>query len=176
MIPAIKLVGALMGLVALQQLGASVMPETFRPDFVLVFALALGLRRNALSSLVLAFGMGVVVDVLSGAPTGTYALLRGTACAATRAADRSLYLRAPLPWGLYAAAYQAVDLLLLLAIGLLLLPEGATTWGGILGRVPGTAVATGLVSVPVCAWLRRWGLADSQETTSRSLSPRRAMT
>ena len=160
---ALKLLGLTTALLALQQLAVGALPEAIRPDFLLVLALALGLRAQAISSLCVAFAIGLGVDILSGAPTGTYALLRGSACALTRLADRSLYLRAPVPWGIYAAVYQGIDLVILCAIGAVLLPDASPNWAGLLGRAPGAMAATGIVAVPLAAWLKRWGLTSHEE-------------
>ena len=70
-----------------------------QPDLILIFALAMGLRGGGLQGLILAFGAGFVLDVLSVSPLGLYALLCGTACAATRLFDKALYLRAAGPVG-----------------------------------------------------------------------------
>ena len=79
----LRLIGLGLGLLLLHTL-VTVLPVAARPDFVLVFTLALGLRGGAIGGLVVAFGVGFSVDVLSGSPLGLYALLRGTSCAATR--------------------------------------------------------------------------------------------
>jgi rod shape-determining protein MreD len=153
-----RLLGLAVLLLALQQLVAGILPDSFRPDLLLVLALALGLHSGATRSLLLAFGLGFAVDLLSGSPTGTYALLRGTACAATRLADRTLYLRSPLPWAAYSAVYQGVDLLLLGAISALLLPQASADWARLLVRAPGAMAATGLVALPLAILMQRWGL------------------
>jgi cell shape-determining protein MreD len=163
---ALKLLGLLGLLLILQQLVAAVLPEAVRPDLLLVFALALGLRSPAVPALLLSFGLGVMVDLLSGTPTGTFALLRGTACALTRFADRALYLRAPVPWAIYAAFYQAVDVGLLALVTWLILDQPAVGSEGLVVRIPGTMVATGLVAIPVAAALQRWGLADPDPSTT----------
>jgi rod shape-determining protein MreD len=166
----LKFLALTLALLALQQLVASTLPEAFRPDLLLVLALALGLRQAATRSLVGAFALGFVVDLLSGAPVGTYALLRGTACAATRLADRTLYLRAPLPWGVYSAAYQGVDFVLLGAISALLLPEAGGDWGRLVVQAPGAMVATGLTAIPMAALLQRWSLVPARGTSGGLLA------
>jgi rod shape-determining protein MreD len=170
----LKLLALALVLLALQQLVASTLPESFRPDFLLVLALALGLRSSATGALLLAFALGFAVDLLSGSPTGTYALLRGTACALTRLADRTLYLRSPLPWAAYSAAYQGVDFLFLGAIAALLLPQGGADWTGLLARAPGSMVATGLVALPLAAAFQRWGLTPTQRTGPDLRAPARS--
>jgi rod shape-determining protein MreD len=149
-----------------QQLVASTLPERIRPDLLLVFALALGLRPDATRSLVVAFVVGYGVDLLSGSPAGLYALLRGTACAATRVADRILYLRAPAPWALYCAGYQTVDLCLIGVLAAVLPPEGGADWGGLLARSPGALIMTGLVAIPMAILMDRWGIAPTTDPGS----------
>ncbi len=163
MSPPIRFVLLALLLLVLQQLTANIMPEDFRPDFLLVFALALGLRPDATRSLIVAFALGYGVDLLSGSPAGLYALLRGTACAATRVADRVLYVRAPVPWALYAGGYQAVDLVLLGVLAAVLPPEGGADWGGLLSRAPGTVIATGIVAIPISILMDRWGLVPTTD-------------
>jgi cell shape-determining protein MreD len=164
---ALKLLGLLALLLGLQQLVAAVLPEAVRPDLLLVVALALGLRSPPVPALLLSFGVGVVVDLLSGTPTGTFALLRGTACALTRFADRALYLRAPVPWAIYAAFYQAVDVGLLALVTRVILDQPVVGWEGLAARIPGTMVATGLFAIPVAAALQRWALPEPDPSTTR---------
>ena len=164
MTPPIRFLVLALLFLALQQLVASTFPERFRPDLLLVLALALGLRTDAVRSLVVAFALGYGVDLLSGSPSGLYALLRGTACAGTRVADRILYLRAPVPWALYCAAYQVLDLALLGLLTAVLPPEGGADWGPLLSRAPGGAVATGLIAIPLAILMDRWGLAPTTNT------------
>lgn len=163
----LKLLLVALVLLALQQLVANALPEVFRPDLLLIFALALGLREAAIGALLAAFALGFVVDLLSGAPVGTYALLRGTACAATRLADRSLYLRAPLPWAGYSAVYQGVDFLLLWALSALLLPGAGGDWGRLAAQAPGAMLATGLAAIPLAALFQRWSLVPTTSPGSR---------
>ncbi len=144
-----KLAGVGLGLVLLQVLLASVLPSAIRPDLVLVFALALGLRSGGTTGLFLAFGLGFTVDVLSGSPPGLFALLRGTACVATRALDHVLYLRAPGPWVAYVVGYTIVDALLMgLALNVFL-PESALGWVTVLRRLPGQVVVMAIVAAPL---------------------------
>jgi len=172
--PAFKLLGLLALLLALQQLVVAVLPEAVRPDLILVVVLALGLRSQAVPSLLLAFGLGFAVDLLSGAPNGTYALLRGTACAFTRFADRALYLRAPIPWAIYTALYQVVDIALLGLLASVLLEGSFVGSGALLHRAPGAMIATGIVAVPVAAALQRWGVAERQDRSPAGWAPRRS--
>jgi cell shape-determining protein MreD len=168
--PALRLLGVVALLLGLQQLLVSALPEAARPDLLLVLALGLGLRARPISSLLLAFGLGLAVDVLSAAPGGTYALLRGTACAATRLADQILYLRAAMPWATYVAAYQGVDLLLLGLLELLLFPEASVDWAVLLARAPGAILTTGLAALPLAAWFQRWGITSSADGTRGALA------
>ncbi|MEE8557046.1 MAG: rod shape-determining protein MreD [Myxococcota bacterium] len=163
--PQLKLAGTALGMLALQQLLAVIFPDGFRPDALMIFALALGLRSGSTSSLVFAFALGLLVDLLSGSPPGTYALLRGTACALTRIAGRTLYLRAPVPWAAYAAAYQGIDFVLLGAITLILLPEGGAGFGALMARAPGAMLATGLLAAPLAVLLDRWGIVSLSSPT-----------
>ncbi len=166
----LKFLALTLALLALQQLVASTFPEAFRPDLLLILALALGLRHAATRSLLGAFALGFVVDLLSGAPVGTYALLRGTACAATRLADRTLYLRAPLPWGVYSAAYQGVDFVLLGAISAFLLPQTGGDWTRLVAQAPGAMIATGLAAIPLAALLQRWSLVPAPGASASLLA------
>ena len=144
-----KLAGAGLGLVLLQVLLASALPSAIRPDLVLVFALALGLRSPGTLGLFLAFALGFAVDVLSGSPPGLFALLRGTACVASRVLDRALYLRAPGPWVAYVVGYAIVDALLMGLALHIFMPESALGWGTVLGRLPGQLVMMAIVSAPL---------------------------
>ena len=149
------LVGLGLGLLLGQALLQTVVPQALLPDLLLVYALALGLRAGSSYSLTLAFLAGFAVDALSGAPPGLYALLRGTACAATRAVDGALYLRAGGPWAVYVAAYAVADLLLLGLCLAWFAPEGAPPWSGLILRAPGVAVATALLAIPILSLFRR---------------------
>ncbi len=142
------------------------------PDLVLVFALAMGMRSGSPRGLMFAFGLGLCVDVLSGSPFGLYALLRGTACAATRIFDRALYLRAPLPWAIYVAGYTFLDGLLLGLTLRLLAPEATVAWVAILLEVPLTALLTALAAIPVLALVRRWEAETQRDGAWMSLTSR----
>ena len=133
--------------VLLQALALSVFPGWLRPDAVLIYALALGLSGRGTSGLLLAFGAGFVVDALSGSPPGMFALLRGTACALTRAVDHALYLRAPLPWALFVFGYTVFDAIALGLVHRLFLDTGALPWTRILLELPGSALLTALLAV-----------------------------
>jgi rod shape-determining protein MreD len=151
----LQIVGLGVALLLLQQLANLVAPVWLRPDLVLAFALALGLRARATESLVLGFGIGYVVDVLSAAPLGLHALLRGTACVGTRIFDRSLYLRAPLPWALFVFGYALAD-----AVGVALVLRFATTgaelpWLEVLLRAPGCALTTAIAAAPLLGLVLR---------------------
>lgn len=145
----LKLVALGLALLVCQAMLASVLPPLLRPDLILIFALAMGLRASGTQGLVLAFGLGFAFDVLSGSPPGLYALLRGTACALTRVLDRALYLRAAAPWAIFAAAYAMVDWLLLGAVLRFAAPEAAAPWGELWVRVPLAA----LLAAPLAAAL-----------------------
>lgn len=155
MAPRLRLAGLALGLLALQQALTLLLPGWLRPDLLGVMALVLGLRVRAVESLVAAFGIGFVVDALSGAPLGLNALLRGTACAATRAVDRTLFLRSAIPWALFVGLYSVVDALLGVAVLQVLRPEAALPLGALLPRIPGIPLITALVSLPVLALARR---------------------
>ena len=144
-----RLGGVGLALVLAQVLLSEVLPARARPDLVLVFALAMGLRSGGTRGLFLAFALGFVADVLSGSPLGLFALLRGTACALTRIFDRALYLRAPVPWTAYVAGYTLLDGCLLGLALRVFLPESALGWGTILSRLPGEIVLTALVAAPL---------------------------
>ncbi len=161
-----KLATAGLALVLLQVLLAAVLPAAARPDLVLVFALALGLRSNGSRALFLAFGLGLLVDVLSGSPPGLFALLRGTACAATRAFDRALYLRAPAPWIAYVVGYTIADGLLMgLAVGIFL-PDSALGWWTIVSRLPGELVTNAIIAAPLLLLFLRLD-GDAEPRTRR---------
>ncbi len=167
-----KLLALALGLLLAQALGGT-LSEWIRPDFVLVFALGMGLRTNATPALVLAFGMGFVVDVLSGAPLGLYALLRGTACALTRLFDRALYLRAPGPWAAYVAGYSVADAALVALVCQFFAPESVLPFGALLARLPGQALSTAIVAAPLLAlFLRLDGESDRKGLSMLRLSSR----
>ena len=162
MIPVGKLLALALGLLLAQALGRT-LSEWIRPDFVLVFALGMGLRRNATPALVLAFAMGFVVDVLSGAPLGLYALLRGTACASTRLFDRALYLRAPAPWAAYVAGYSVADAVLVALVCYFFAPDTVLPAGALLARLPGQALFTAIVAAPLLALFLRLEVDSDRE-------------
>lgn len=150
-------------LLLLAQAAASWFPDVFRPDPLLVFALVMGLRGSSLSSLVLAFGAGVAVDVQSGSPLGLYALLRVTACVVTRAFDGALYLRAPAPWAIFVAGYALVDVVLMALCLHWFVGETGLGWSALLVRTPGSALATALVSAPVLWAFRRLDVESGRD-------------
>jgi cell shape-determining protein MreD len=156
---------ALLGLILLLAQGAaSWFPETLRPDPLLVFALAMGLRGGSVSSLLLACAAGAALDVWSGSPVGLFALLRSSACVATRAFDGALYLRAGLPWTLFVAAYSVVDALLMVLCLQWFVGDATLAWGPFFLRLPGAALATGLIAAPVL-WAYRRIDADAVRET-----------
>jgi rod shape-determining protein MreD len=167
-----QLAALAIGLLVVQVLMHRVLPEALCPDLILIFAVAMGIRAGGAGGLVLAFGAGLLVDMgLAGAQPGLYALLRGTACALTRVADRALYLRAGGPWALYAGCYVVIDALLLGLVGRAMMQGAAIPWGDLLWRSPAIAVLTGLAAVPVLSLVQRldadgadavWGLVGSR--------------
>lgn len=170
--PALKLVGFGLVLLLVQALGVTLLPESLRPDPMLVFALAMGLRAAGTGGLLLAFLAGFAVDALSGAPLGLFALLRGTACAATRVAGQALYLRATLPWALYVLAYAIADALLLGACLRWFAEDASLLWGTLLWRAPGTALATALLAAPLLAVFCRLDADPGREAGFTFLEPR----
>ena len=167
----LQLFGLGLALLLGQALVAAILPQGIRPDLVLVFVLAIGLRTAGIGPLTLAFFFGFIVDVQSTSPLGLYALLRGTACASTRLMDRALYLRAAMPWTLYVLAYAVVDNLLLGGLLRLLRPEEALAWQTILLRIPGNAILTALVAVPLLGLMRRLGTDPEAESNWASFGP-----
>ena len=150
-----KLVGIGLALLLGQVLARQLLPAVIQPDLILVYALAMGLRGGGLQGLVLAFGAGFVLDVLSAAPLGLFSLLCGTACAATRLFDKALYLRAAGPWATYVGVYVMANWVLLGAAQRLFAPEGASGWAELLLRAPGTGIATALAAAPLLSVFRR---------------------
>ena len=151
----LRLVGVGIALLLAQALVRMILPAFVQPDLVLVYALAMGLRGGGLQGLLLAFGAGFVADVLSGSPPGLFALLCGTACAATRLLDRALYLRAAAPWATYVGIYALVNYAL---CGLALksfAPAAALPWELLAARAPGSAVLTALCAAPLLGLFRR---------------------
>ena len=124
----LRLVGVGIALLLAQALARLVLPAVAQPDLVLVYALALGLRGGGLQGLLLAFGAGFVEDVLSGSPPGLFALLCGTACAATRLLDRALYLRAAGPWATYVGVYALLNFALCGFALRMFAPAAALPW------------------------------------------------
>ena len=153
-----------LGVLALQALVTGTVPDVLRPDLMLVFTLGLGLHTGGSFGLVLAFLCGFAVDALSGAPLGLFALLRGTACATTRALDGALYLRAGGPWAVFVIGYTLADLALMGLLLRWLAPEAALAWGDLALRAPGTALATGLVAAPLLALLRRIDVDSARDS------------
>ena len=144
-----------LGTLLVQAIATTLLPQAIRPDLVLVVALALGLRRGSSFALLAAFALGFAVDALSGSPLGLFALLRGTACAITRALDGALYLRASGPWASYTAVVTVVDVF---AMGLLLhsfAPDAAPSAGLLALVALGTALPTALLAPLVLALFRR---------------------
>ena len=143
------------GVLLLAQAVASLLPGLFRADPILVFALVMGLRGSSTTALLLAFASGLAVDVLSGSPLGLFALLRATACVATRAFDGALYLRAAAPWAIFVAGYTLADALLLGLCLLWFVGDTGLSWLALLLHAPGAALATALVAAPVLWAFRR---------------------
>jgi rod shape-determining protein MreD len=161
-----------LALLLAQSLVVSLLPPHARPDLPLIFAMAMGLRRGAETrALLLAFGIGFALDVLNGNPPGLWALLRGTACVATRIFDQALYLRAPLPWGVYATGWALADWVLQGLVVHAFLPKVSLPWDEVLRHAPLSALATGVSAALLLGLLRRldadagrdaaWGLATS---------------
>lgn len=166
MIGNLRWLGLGLALLAAQGLIASALPGWARPDLILVFALALGVRRASPTwSLAMAFGFGFCFDALSGSDPGLYALLRGTACALTRALDRALYLRAAMPWSLYASAWGLLDWIGLALVLRLLRPDALPGAVDLLVRVPGAALATGIAAGLLYALLRRVEAAEERDAS-----------
>ncbi len=151
----LQIAGYAIAVLLLQELANLVSPVWARPDLVLAFALALGLRSRGTESLLVAFGIGYTVDVLSAAPLGLHALLCGTACAATRIFDQSLYLRASLPWALFVAGYATADAFALAAVLRWATGGLGIPWLDVFARAPGSAVGTAIVSIPLFVLLQR---------------------
>jgi len=160
-----KLVGIGLALLLGQVLARLLLPGAIRPELLLIFALAMGLRGGGLQGLILAFGAGFVLDVLSVSPLGLFALLCGTACAATRLFDKALYLRAAGPWAMYVAGYVVVNWVLLGLAQRLFAPEGASEWADLLLRAPGSAAATALAAAPLLSVFRRLLSESDREGT-----------
>ncbi len=150
-----KLVGIGLALLLGQVVARMLLPAAIQPDLILVFALAMGLRGGGLQGLVLAFGAGFVLDVLSASPLGLYSLLCGTACAATRLFDKALYLRAAGPWAIYVGVYVVANWILLGVAQRLFAPDAISDWAGLVLRAPGTALATALAAAPLLSVFRR---------------------
>ena len=168
----LRTLGLALMLLMAQMAVAAIFPRGARPDLILIFALAMGLRAGRTGSLISSFFLGFAVDSVSGSPLGLYALLRGTACAATRLFDRALFIRSPLLWALYAAGYSVLDGLLLGVVLNFLAPEAAVPWGTLLLRLPISAVLTGGVAAPILAVAQRWDTEDPREVPRASLASR----
>jgi len=151
----VRLVAIGLVLLLAQAVARLLLPNLVRPDLVLVYALALGLRGGGVQGLLLAFGAGFVEDVLSASPPGLFALLCGTACAATRLLDRALYLRAAAPWAGYVGVYTLVNFVLFAAAQRMFTPDSVLAWGELLARAPGAAITTALCAAPLLHVFRR---------------------
>jgi rod shape-determining protein MreD len=151
----LRLVGVGVALLLAQAIVRIVLPSVIQPDLVLVYALAMGLRGGGLQGLLLAFGAGFIEDVLSGSPPGLFALLCGTACAATRLLDRALYLRAAGPWATYVGIYALANFALCGAALRMFAPAATLPWELLAVRAPGSAVLTALCAAPLLNLFRR---------------------
>ncbi|MFI5317131.1 MAG: rod shape-determining protein MreD [Myxococcota bacterium] len=151
----LRLIGVGLLLLLAEAVARAVLPRVAAPDLVLVYALALGLRGGGVQGLVLAFGAGFVEDVLSASPPGLFALLCGTACAATRLLDRALYLRAASPWAIYVGVYTLANFALFGGVQRMFSPDSALPWSELLARAPGTALTTALCAAPLLNVFRR---------------------
>ncbi|HTO55717.1 MAG TPA: rod shape-determining protein MreD [Myxococcota bacterium] len=151
----VRLVAIGLALLLTQTVTRLVLPTLVQPDLVLVYALALGLRGGGVQGLVLAFGAGFIEDVLSASPPGLFALLCGTACAATRLLDRALYLRAAAPWAGYVAIYTLANFALVGAAQRMFAPGSEIAWSDLLARAPGAAITTALCAAPLLHIFRR---------------------
>jgi rod shape-determining protein MreD len=151
----LRLLGIGIALLLAQTVTRLVLPVWLQPDLVLVYALALGLRGGGVQGLLLAFGAGFVLDVLSGSPPGLFALMCGTACAATRMLDRALYLRAAAPWAGYVGIYTLLNFGLVGAAQRMFAPGSEVAWSEALMRAPGAAVLTALCAAPLLHVFRR---------------------
>jgi rod shape-determining protein MreD len=151
----LRLLGIGVVLLLAQAVARLVLPTLAQPDLVLVYALALGLRGGGVQGLLLAFGAGFVEDVLSASPPGLFALLCGTACAATRLLDRALYLRAAAPWAAYVGVYTLANFALFGATQRMFAPDSVLEWSELLIRAPGAALTTALCAAPLLHVFRR---------------------
>jgi rod shape-determining protein MreD len=151
----LRLVGVGIALLLAQAVVRIALPAVAQPDLVLVFALAMGLRGGGLQGLLLAFGAGFVEDVLSGSPPGLFALLCGTACAATRLLDRALYLRAAAPWATYVGVYAFLNFAFCGFALRSFAPVAALPWELLAVRAPGSAILTALCAAPLLSLFRR---------------------
>lgn len=174
MMPRLKLLGLAVVLLLAQELATVSLPELVRPDLVLVFALAMGLRSRGTEGLVLSFAAGFAVDALSGSPLGLHALLCGSGCALTRLLDGALYLRAPAPWAAYAAGYALLNTVLFGLAIRAMVGDGAVPWAEILLRAPGAALATGIIAAPLFPLLERVDADPDRDARWVSLDPRSA--
>ena len=151
----LRLLGIGLVLLLAQAVTRALLPNVAQPDLILVYALALGLRGGGVQGLVLAFGAGFVEDVLCASPPGMFALLCGTACAATRLLDRALYLRAVAPWAGYVGVYTLANFALFGFAQRMFTPDSVIPWSDLLVRAPGAAVTTALCAAPLLHVFRR---------------------
>lgn len=160
----LQLVGFGIALLVAQMVVLRLLPPTLCPDLILIFALAMGLRIGGVTGLVLAFGIGFLVDATAEPAPGLNALLYGTACALTRLFDRALYLRAGGPWSLYVAGYVVLHMVLRVLIEGTFTPEAAPTWTEAAWRIPGVSVVTALCAGPLLKVFRKLDPASGSET------------
>lgn len=151
----LRLVAIGLLLLLAQAITRALLPTLARPDLVLVYALALGLRGGGVQGLLLAFGAGFIEDVLCASPPGLFALLCGTACAATRLLDRALYLRAAAPWAAYVGVYTLANFVLFGGAQRMFAPDGALAWSDLMVRAPGAAITTAVCAAPLLHVFRR---------------------
>ncbi len=136
-------------------------PRGAWPDLGLLVVVAAALHLPATTGCLAGWSLGVMTDLLSGAPLGHFALLRLLAWAATRVADRQLDLRRPLVLVIFVLALTAADAF---ALATLARAAGLPPAFGpeLLGRLAPHALATAGVA-PLVAWLVGRGVAHLED-------------
>ena len=161
--PALWIVAlGLLGL-ALEAAAAHLLPRQFVPDLALLVPVAAALCLGPAEGLILAAGIGLAADMLSGTLLGQQAMLRMFEFGITRVVSGQLDLRRPLPLLVYAAVLSLLDALAMAGLSRLFLgpiPFGLRELGPVLIRACTNALGAPLVAEACASLVER---ASEQE-------------
>ncbi len=140
-----------LGSLLLQGALSRYLPPAAVPDFALLVVVGAGLHFTAARGMLVSTAIGFAADWLSGALLGQQALLRLVIFGVTRAANRRLHLRRPLPLGIFAAAATAANGTLLLGLSHLFQSGGV----GVTPEWMLTLAVQALANAACAPWLLR---------------------